>query len=100
MRQDIKQYRLQSLPQDSYSNWRHHQVTKLFFLELEELYLETLLEEPVRKSYIERVGAEMTLSHTDPVSESAINSALRSGKLSVLEGLLDYRPVDMEIDDA
>ncbi len=101
VQEQLSTLREHPLSEDNFTHWRNNVVTKTFFLELQERYLENLMDEPVVKSYAERLGEGVWMSHTNPVEETAINSAIKSGRGEVLEALLTYEPenLDKEVKD-
>lgn len=99
MQEDLSRALEHPISQDAYNHWYQARVTQQFFLEIRERYLANILEEPVTQAYLERVAHDGVLPHTNPVEETAINSALKSGRNEVLESIVSWHPENMEIDD-
>ena len=68
----------------------------MFFLEWGELYLENHLDEPLVVAHAQRVSEEATMFHTNPVEETAINSALKSGRGQVIDEVLKWEPTNLD----
>lgn len=65
-----------------------------------ESYLENVIQTPVVKAHLERVGGtDQVMMHTNPVEETAINSAIQSGRNQVYEAVLEWQPTNLEKED-
>ena len=93
---ELSQQREHHITEDNFTLWKNNDITKLFFMELGEQYLEALIKEPVVIASLQRMGEDSYLAHTDPVSETAINSAIKAGRVQVFEALLEYVPSNLE----
>lgn len=96
IRRELSRQRQSLIKGDHYSSWLKSPLTRLFMLELKEQYLENVLDEPVVKAHLERVGGDAALMHTNPVEETAINSAVKSGRDQVFKAVLEWQPINME----
>ncbi len=95
LQETLTEHHENPISQDDFDRWKNNQVTKMLFLELSERYLENLIEEPVVMAHAQRISENDTMHHTNPVEETAINSALKSGRNQVLSTLLEYEPVNL-----
>ncbi len=85
-------------PKDSWERWLALPTTQLFMQEMEHAYLEVCVNEPVVKGHAVATGAEMVYC-SNPVEETAINAAIRSGQMQALEAVISYRPINLEGND-
>lgn len=79
-----------------FNQWLASSITQQLFLTIERDYLTALTDETTVMAYLEKCGEDQTLPHNDPVSETAINSAIRSGKVAVLSDLIEWQPRNLE----
>ncbi len=95
----LSQRREHPITQDEFALWKNSTVTKVFYLEWQEQYLENHIDEPVVVAHAQRVSDTSTMYHTNPVEETAINSALKSGRGQVLDEVLSWEPANLDRED-
>ncbi len=89
------------ITQEQLEGWRNNPITQQFFLDMLDMYYETVLKEPTMISHSRVVGKTadgdiITHSHNSPVEETAINAAVKTGRVHVFEHLLGYVPSNLE----
>lgn len=96
MEEELEYLDNEVLSQAKFKAWLSSPITQHLLLTIEAAYLDGLIDDPTEIAHLELGGEGRSLPHTDPVSETAINSAVRSGKIAVLTDLLEWQPGNLE----
>jgi hypothetical protein len=96
---------VEQISREQFNAWKNLPVTQQFFLELAEMYYDNVTREPVVIAHAQvaaqnSAGEPILFAHTNPVEETAINSALKAGRVQVMEALMEYQPSNLEEEKA
>jgi hypothetical protein len=96
---------VEQISKEEFNVWKNLRVTQQFFLELAEMYYDNVTREPVVIAHAQiatqnKAGDPVLFAHTNPVEETAINSALKAGRVQVMEVLMEYKPSNLEEEKA
>ena len=97
----VRQSQGETFSRERFESWKNLPLTQQFFLELEDMYFDALVQEPVTVAHSQMMGQSSTgesiiFNHTNPMEETAINAALKAGRIQVIEALMDYVPTNLE----
>ncbi len=88
------------ISREQFKAWKNLTLTKQFFLDLADLYYDNVTREPVVIAHAQvasknQNGDSVLFAHTNPVEETAINAALKAGRVQVMEVLMEYEPSNL-----
>ena len=91
------------ISEGDFEQWLNNRITQQLVLELTREYFLELDTEPVVKARIVNGGTfgdrPVHGYASNPVEETAINAAISSGRLSVLEDWIRWEPDNLEIEE-
>lgn len=92
---------MEQVSKEQFKAWKDLPLTQQFFLDLAEMYYDNLTREAVVIAHAQvatqnSAGEPLLFAHTNPVEETAINAALKAGRLQVMEVLMEYVPSNIE----
>jgi len=89
------------IAEDQLSLWRDNPITKQFLAEFSLEYLDQLLTETVVVGALIQEGTHgdtlITRQITNPVSETAINTALAAGRIDALQNVITWVPDNLQV---
>lgn len=97
----MRQSKVEPLTQERFNTWKNDPVTQQLFLDFSEMYYDTLTREAVVIAHAQiatqdKSGDPVIFAHTNPVEETAINAALKAGRVQIMEMVMEYVPSNIE----